>query len=189
MLGDRFLRLRRQDESPGRRRQSEFERQALKIDSPRLILKVNSPPSEHEVGGRNRIHAWRESMYQDDAQLEVVIEAARLFNHFGYDVASLDLVERELRVRASADAQARDLLNDREALAAAAFDYAVEQTNSMLYAAADGADHSVDQLSAIIAAFRSFVENPPVEGGCPIFTAALQWRAAVSRGARPTRRE
>lgn len=114
---------------------------------------------------------------QDDTRLEVVIEAARLFNHFGYDVTSLDVVERELRVRAFSDSA--DLLDDREALAMAAFDYAVEQTNGMLYEAAAAAADSVDQLSAIIEAFRLFVENPPVEGGCPVFDAALQSASAL----------
>ncbi len=115
--------------------------------------------------------------HSDDSRRDVVIEAARLFNHFGYDVTSLDVVERELRVRIP-DTTER-LLQDREALAVEAFDYAVEQTNLLLYAAIDDDTHAVDQLLAIIQGFRVFVESPPIEGGCPVFDAALQSASAL----------
>lgn len=115
----------------------------------------------------------------DESPHAVIIEAARLFNHFGYDVTSLDVVERELRVRAAPDAALDELLRDREALAMAAFDYCVEQTNVLLFDAAAAATDAVDQLYAMIAAFRLFVEHPSVQGGCPVFDAALQSNSAL----------
>lgn len=117
--------------------------------------------------------------YDDETRSAVVIEAARLFNQFGYDVASLDIVERELRFRAPSDPLTDDLLRDREALAMTAFDYAVEQTNTRLYAGVNDETDAVDQLLAIVQAFRALVESPSSEGGCPVFDAALHSASAL----------
>lgn len=113
----------------------------------------------------------------DDGHREVVIEAARLFNQFGYDVTSLDVVERELRVRIPT--AAAGLPRNREQLAMEAFDYAVEQANLLIFAGIDEGAHAVDQLFAVIRAFRIFVESPSVEGGCPVFDVSLQSAGAL----------
>ena len=125
---------------------------------------------EHSSGPTNQ---------RTDVHRQVVIEAARLFNQFGYAVTALDVVERELRVRIAAVNSIDRLLQDREALAAEAFDYAVERANALLYGSLEVDMHAVDQLLVIVRAFRTFVEQPPGEGGCPVFDVALQAPSAL----------
>lgn len=89
----------------------------------------------------------------------LVEEAARLFSQFGYAVSSVDLVEHKLRV------------GDGERLAEAAFDLAVERLDGVLYEAIDAECHAADQLTAVVRVFRDFAVDPPVAGGCPVFSA------------------
>lgn len=103
-------------------------------------------------------------------QAHVIAEAARLFNQLGYTISSLDMVERELRVGLTSE----DSFFGGEELARAAFDFAVEASDGVILRAVEGETTMVGQLNALIGAFRRFVENPPVEGGSPVFHAAVQ---------------
>lgn len=100
----------------------------------------------------------------------VIAEAARLFNQLGYTVSSLDMIERELRVRSILGGA----VIDGEQLAQAAFDFAASASDRILQEAVEGEETTVGQLEALIGAFRRFVEDPPVEGGSPVIHAAVQ---------------
>ncbi len=100
---------------------------------------------------------------------QVVAEAARLFNRLGYTVSSLNIIERELRMQ-SPD----DQFVSGEELARAAFDFAADVSDAILREAVEGETTTVGQLGALIEAFRRFAEDPPVEGGSPVFHAAVQ---------------
>lgn len=103
-------------------------------------------------------------------QARVVAEAARLFNQLGYTIASLDMIERELHVHSLPG----DPFANGESLARAAFDFAAEASDRLLEEAVAGEASTPDQLEALVTAFRRFVEDPPVEGGSPVFHAAVQ---------------
>lgn len=111
-----------------------------------------------------------------ETQAQVIAEAARLFNQLGYTVASLDVVERELRVHSLPG----DPFAVGEQLARAAFDFAAEASDRVLQEAVEAESTAVGQLQALIEAFRRFVEDPPVDGGSPVFHAAVQSHQAFS---------
>ena len=98
-----------------------------------------------------------------------VAEAARLFNLLGYTVTSLDIVERELRVRW----EQMDPSPGGEQLAREAFDFSAAASDRLLRTAVEAEETGPGKLDAFVTAFRSAMERPPVEGGSPALFAAL----------------
>ncbi len=103
----------------------------------------------------------------EEIRLRVVQEAARLYNQYGYALASLDLVARELRIR-----DLPDYYEDQEVLAMAAFDYGVAHAERVLDEAVHLQEGSLNQLAALLGGFRGLVEYPPNECGCPVFNVS-----------------
>lgn len=97
----------------------------------------------------------------------VVHEAARLFHLYGYAVASLDLVARELRLQS-----VQEYFDDEEALAMAAFDYGLACAERVLDESMPPEGGALDRLGGFVAGFRSMVESPPSDGCCPVFYVA-----------------
>ncbi len=100
----------------------------------------------------------------EQIRTRVVQEAAQLFNQYGYALASLDLVARELRVR-----DVPEYFPDEESLAMAAFDYGVERAERVLDESTIEQVGALNQLAGFIGGFRGLVEFPPTDGGCPVF--------------------
>lgn len=100
-------------------------------------------------------------------QPRVVREAARLFSRYGYVTTSFDHVVRELRLYGAPEG-----VDDIEALAKAAFDYGVERADRALDEAVWAHQGALNQLAGLIGGFRSLVEYPASDGGCPIFRAS-----------------
>ncbi len=104
----------------------------------------------------------------------VIQEAARLFDQYGYAVASLDVVARELRVR-----NVREYFEDQESLAVAAFDYGVEISERALDASMFSQDGALNQLAGFVEGFRGLVERPPTDGYCPVVSIASNQPGAL----------
>lgn len=62
----------------------------------------------------------------------------------------------------------------KEALALQAFDHAVSVCAERLRSALDAEQTCPDKLLGLIAYFASLVDNPPVEGGCPLLNSAIE---------------
>jgi AcrR family transcriptional regulator len=62
----------------------------------------------------------------------------------------------------------------KEALALAAFDYAVQVVGERFAAVLADKAGAVERLRAIVAVFADYIENPPVAGGCPILNTAVE---------------
>jgi TetR/AcrR family transcriptional repressor of nem operon len=63
---------------------------------------------------------------------------------------------------------------NKEQLALAAFDYASAQVRERFAAGLSNQTHAADQLIAFLRVFRSYAENPPIVGGCPILNTAIE---------------
>lgn len=107
---------------------------------------------------------------ETDSTDPLIAEAARLFNQWGYATSTVDTIQRELGL----ESRSEPPYNDGEALARAAFEYAAEASERILDAAVEGEASGIDRLLALILAFRRFVEDPPVDGGSPVFHAAVR---------------
>ncbi|MBV9354216.1 MAG: TetR/AcrR family transcriptional regulator [Chloroflexi bacterium] len=62
----------------------------------------------------------------------------------------------------------------KEALALEAFDYAFDQSSRRISHAVEQHQDAGERLLAFIGAFRSFLADPPIRGGCPVLNAAIE---------------
>lgn len=101
----------------------------------------------------------------------ILARAARLFNEKGYYGVSLtDLMK-------ATGLQKGGLYNhfeSKEKLALASFDYSVKRTSDRFRDALAGKRNAVERLITIVNVMGNYVNDPPVQGGCPILNAAVE---------------
>lgn len=126
----------------------------------------------------------------------LLAQAAQVFNQRGFFGASLGDLMRATGLQKGG---IYNHFESKEALALEAFDYAIAQIDQCFRDALAGKSTARDRLQAMIGVLQSFVENPPVRGGCPILNTAVesddahpvlrdrarqamdQWRATIQR--------
>jgi TetR/AcrR family transcriptional regulator, transcriptional repressor for nem operon len=104
----------------------------------------------------------------EETRRRIVAGAAALFNRRGYEGTSLaDLMEATGLEKGGIYRH----FASKEAIAAAAFDYAWQSASSARLGDLDQISNSVDRLKQFVA---NFVERiPAVPGGCPMFNTAV----------------
>jgi AcrR family transcriptional regulator len=101
----------------------------------------------------------------------IVARAARVFNIRGYFGASMNDLIHETKLGKGG---IYNHFDSKEALALAAFDYAVELVRERFRAALAGQERAAGRLLAIIDVFRSLIDEPPLAGGCPVLNTAIE---------------
>ncbi|MBE9030082.1 TetR/AcrR family transcriptional regulator [filamentous cyanobacterium LEGE 11480] len=100
----------------------------------------------------------------------IIEKAANLFNQQGFAGASMaDLM-------AATGLKKGGIYNhfsSKEALAIAAFDYAVSLYQQRYRHVLREQRHSVDRIKAIVTTFCGTIHNPPLQGGCPLINTAI----------------
>ena len=64
--------------------------------------------------------------------------------------------------------------SSKDELALAAFDFAVQQMQIRFLGVLKGKRHALDRLIAILSVYETLLENPPIEGGCPLLNTAVE---------------
>jgi TetR/AcrR family transcriptional regulator, transcriptional repressor for nem operon len=101
----------------------------------------------------------------------IVERAAPVFNQRGYWGASMsDLMEATGLEKGGI----YNHFGSKESLALEAFDHNTDIVADRIRAALDGTTGTAERLQAVIAAFRTFVEEPPFPGGCPLLNTATE---------------
>jgi TetR/AcrR family transcriptional regulator, transcriptional repressor for nem operon len=101
----------------------------------------------------------------------IVARAAELFNTQGYGTTAI------ADVMAAVDLKKGGIYRhfaSKDELALAAFDYAVGQVQHRFADALAKTTSAADFLLAFIGVFRSYVEQQPFVGGCPILNTAIE---------------
>lgn len=102
---------------------------------------------------------------------KVVERAAQLFSRKGYFGSSLSDLAQETGLGKSG------LYNhfaSKDELALAAFDYSVGEVSRRIATALEGKNNAVERLRALITVFQNLIEDPFLEGGCPILNTAVE---------------
>lgn len=107
----------------------------------------------------------------DQTKRRIVAQAAPVFNTFGFSGTSMAELTRATGLEKGG---IYNHFPSKEALALAAFDYAVAAMSERIAAALTGVDEAPARLRAIVKVFADYVENPPVAGGCPILNTAVE---------------
>ena len=101
----------------------------------------------------------------------ILERAAQLFSRQGYFGSSLADIMHETGLEKGG---IYNHFSSKEQLALEAFDYAYGLIKQRVQVALQDKKHAVERLLALIEVFKSMVEDPPVEGGCPILNTAIE---------------
>ncbi|MEO1374036.1 MAG: TetR/AcrR family transcriptional regulator [Cyanobacteria bacterium J06635_10] len=101
----------------------------------------------------------------------ILHQAAALFNTQGYAGASISDI---MRVTGLKKGGIYNHFQSKDELALQAFDYAIDLIKQRYGDALKNKRHAVERLQAIISVFSANVENPAIEGGCPLMNAAVE---------------
>jgi TetR/AcrR family transcriptional repressor of nem operon len=107
----------------------------------------------------------------EQTRQRIVAQAAPVFNIYGYSGTSMAELTRATGLEKGG---IYNHFPSKEALALAAFDYAVSMVGERIAAAVTGKTSAVERLMALVDFFAAYVDNPPVPGGCPILNTAVE---------------
>lgn len=106
-----------------------------------------------------------------ETRRHIVARAAPVFNTHGYSGTSMSEL---LKATGLEKGGIYNHFASKEALALAAFDYAIEQSAERFQIALADKAHARERLLAIVESFARYVDDPPIPGGCPIINTAVE---------------
>ncbi|MBE9110154.1 TetR/AcrR family transcriptional regulator [Nodosilinea sp. LEGE 07298] len=106
-----------------------------------------------------------------DTKARIVEQAAALFNQQGYAGASMSDLMRATGLQKGG---IYNHFRSKDELALEAFSFAVQRIQQQFRGALTGKRHAVDRLLAILSVYEQFLDNPPVQGGCPLLNTAVE---------------
>lgn len=107
----------------------------------------------------------------DQTRQRIVERAAPVFNTLGYSRTSMAELTRATGLEKGG---IYNHFPSKEALALAAFDYAISVVRERFATALRDVASAPARLEAIVAVFAAYLEAPPIRGGCPILNTAVE---------------
>lgn len=107
----------------------------------------------------------------EETKTRIIQQAAELFNQQGYAGSSISDI---MRVTGLQKGGIYNHFQSKDELALQAFDFAIACVSQHTLAAVRSKHHAIERLEAIIEVFSTFVNNPPIKGGCPLLNAAVE---------------
>ena len=101
----------------------------------------------------------------------ILHKAAALFNTRGYAGASISDI---MQVTGLKKGGIYNHFQSKDDLALQAFEYAVGLIKQRYRGALKNKRHAVERLQGIISVFQDNIDNPVVEGGCPLMNTAIE---------------
>ncbi|ALF53458.1 TetR family transcriptional regulator [Nostoc piscinale CENA21] len=107
----------------------------------------------------------------EETKTRILQQAAELFNQQGYAGSSISDI---MRVTGLQKGGIYNHFSSKDELALQAFDFAIALVSQRTKAAIRSKHHAIERLEAIMEVFSSFVEYPPIKGGCPLLNTAIE---------------
>jgi AcrR family transcriptional regulator len=107
----------------------------------------------------------------EETKTRIIQQAAELFNQQGYAGSSISDI---MRVTGLQKGGIYNHFQSKDELALQAFDFAIACVSQHTLAAVRSKHHAIERLEAIIEVFSTFVNNPPIKGGCPLLNTAVE---------------
>ncbi|MEL6458231.1 MAG: TetR/AcrR family transcriptional regulator [Cyanobacteria bacterium J06641_2] len=107
----------------------------------------------------------------EETKERILHKAAALFNTRGYAGASISDI---MQVTGLKKGGIYNHFQSKDDLALQAFEYAVELIKQRYRGALKNKRHAVERLQGIISVFQDNIDNPVVEGGCPLMNTAIE---------------
>jgi AcrR family transcriptional regulator len=115
---------------------------------------------------------WEQVVRKGEQTREFILtRTAPVFNRLGYFGARMDDI---LRATGLEKGGIYNHFASKDALALAAFDYAIGLVEQRFERAHDGKRHPNERQHAIVSVFHDMIEDPPLAGGCPLLNTAVE---------------
>ena len=106
-----------------------------------------------------------------ETKARIVHQAAELFNQKGYAGSSISDVMQATGLKKGG---IYNHFKSKDELAIAAFDYAVSLLSKRVWSVVRTKKNAIARLDALVSSYLSYIDNPPIEGGCPILNTAIE---------------
>jgi TetR/AcrR family transcriptional regulator, transcriptional repressor for nem operon len=106
-----------------------------------------------------------------ETKTRIIEQAATLFNQQGYAGTSVSDLMRATGLQKGG---IYNHFHSKDELALEAFDFAVNCVQQKFMGALKGKRHAGDRLLAILSVYENILDNPPIEGGCPILNTSVE---------------
>jgi TetR/AcrR family transcriptional regulator, transcriptional repressor for nem operon len=106
-----------------------------------------------------------------DTRNRIIEQAAMLFNQQGYSGASLSAL---MQLTGLKKGGIYNHFGSKDELALAAFDFTISRIQQQFRGALIGKRHAIDRLIAILNVYGHLLEDPLLQGGCPILNTAVE---------------
>lgn len=101
----------------------------------------------------------------------IISQAAELFNQKGYAASSISDIMQATGLKKGG---IYNHFQSKEQLSLAAFDYAVNLVSQEIWNAVKTKRHARERLEAMVLSYLTYIEHPPIAGGCPILNTAIE---------------
>ena len=101
----------------------------------------------------------------------IIHQAAEVFNCKGYAGSSIADIMQATGLKKGG---IYNHFKSKDELALAAFDHAVSFMSQEVWQAVKTQRSAVDRLQALVSAYLTYVDRPPIPGGCPILNTAIE---------------
>lgn len=106
-----------------------------------------------------------------ETRSRIIEQAAVLFNQQGYAGSSMSDL---MRVTGLQKGGIYNHFSSKDELALEAFDFAANRMQQKFMGALKGKRHAIDRLIAILNTYQHLLDEPPIQGGCPILNTAVE---------------
>ncbi|AFY34575.1 TetR/AcrR family transcriptional regulator [Calothrix sp. PCC 7507] len=107
----------------------------------------------------------------EETKTRIIQKAAELFNQQGYAGSSIADI---MRVTGLQKGGIYNHFQSKDELALQAFEYAIACVSQRTRTALRSQRHAIERLKAMIDISRSYLNNPPIKGGCPLLNTAVE---------------
>lgn len=106
-----------------------------------------------------------------ETRTHIIEQAAVLFNQQGYAGASMSDI---MRVTGLQKGGIYNHFRSKDELALEAFDFVTNRIQQKFMGALKGKRHAVERLIAILSVYEHLLDEPLLQGGCPILNTAVE---------------
>ena len=106
-----------------------------------------------------------------ETKAHIIHQAAELFNLKGYAGSSIADVMQATGLKKGG---IYNHFKSKDELAIAAFDYSVSLLNQRVWSAVKTKRNAIERLEAMFLSYLSYIDDPPLIGGCPILNTAIE---------------
>ena len=101
----------------------------------------------------------------------IIQQAAQVFNQQGYAGTSMANIMQATGLKKGG---IYNHFKSKDELALAAFDYAVSLLSQRVWSAVKTKRNAIARLDALVSSYLLCIDDPPIEGGCPILNTAIE---------------